>query len=101
MLRRLTNRTAEVRTVDSKHLEMVAFDAANPACRVRGLAVGRRHVGISKRGEARLAFGEPADVAERNPGKVGTSASPRNRGKKKACDRNGKSGRDESIEENP
>jgi len=58
-------------------------------------------MGIPKRRKTCLAFREFADATERNPGKVGHLRVLRNRGKKKAYDRHGKSGRDESIEENP
>jgi hypothetical protein len=33
------NRTAQVRAVNGKHLELVASDAPHPACGVGGLAV--------------------------------------------------------------
>src|SRR5260370_135590 len=97
-LRKPTHGAAQVRAIDGKNLELLSFDAPHPARCVHGLAVGRRHVGISKRGEARLTLWELADVAERHPGKVGTCAPLRNRGKKKSNDRYRKSRRAKSIE---
>ena len=66
-LRKPADRAAEVRAVDGKNLELLAFDAAHPARCVHGLAVGRHHVGISKCGQARLAFGEFADADREAP----------------------------------
>ena len=49
---------AQVRAIDGKHLELIAFDAAHPARDVDRLAVGRRHVRIPEGGQPRLAFRE-------------------------------------------
>src|SRR5215469_2631613 len=92
---------AQVRAVHGKNLELLAFDTADPAGGVHGLAVGRHHVGISKRGQARLTLWELADATKRHPGQVGPRESSRDRRREKAYDRYGKSGRDQSVEENP
>src|SRR5262249_36548175 len=74
---------------------------ADPTGRIRGLAVGRRHVRIAERGETSFAFGKFTNAAERHPRQVSVPASTRDRGKQKPHDRHGESSSDEYVEENP
>src|SRR5215469_15529066 len=78
---------AQVRTVDGKNLKLIAVNAAHPARRVHGLAVGRHHIGIPESSQARLAFRKFADLTERYPGKVGVSAAARDGRKQEAHNR--------------
>src|SRR4030095_16085320 len=100
-LRKPPDWAAEVRAINRKNLELLSFDAPHPTRGLHSLAVGRRDVGISKHGEARLTFRELADVAERNPGKVGTCASPRNRREQEAHNRYREGSCHHAVEEHP
>src|SRR5258708_6169715 len=91
---------AQMRTVNGKNLNLFALDAADPTGGIHGLAVGRRHIGISKSGQTSLSLRKFVDPTERHPRQVSACASPRNRGQKKPYDRYGKSRRNESIEKN-
>src|SRR5262249_58353503 len=54
-LREPAHRTAQMRTVDCKNLELISFNPPHPACRVHRLAIGRHYVGIPERSQAALA----------------------------------------------
>src|SRR5216683_4858363 len=99
-LRKPSDWAAQMRTVNGKNLELIALNPPHPAGRVHRLAIGRHHVRIPEGGQPRLAFWKFADMTERDPRQVSTGASPRNRRQKKPYDRQGKSRRNKSIEEN-
>src|SRR5438132_8677512 len=66
-LREPTDGAPEVRAVDREDLELLACEMTHPARDRRGLAVPRVHHGVPIGGEARLAFRELAESAEREP----------------------------------
>src|SRR5262249_13552122 len=91
---------AQMGTIHGKNLELFAFDPANPASSVDGLAIGWCHVWISKSGQARLAFGKLIDPTERHPREVSTGAPASHRGKKKSHDRHGQRGGHKPVKKN-
>src|SRR5262249_36524222 len=87
--------------VYSKNLELFAFDAADPASGVYGLAVGRHHVGIPERSQASLAFREFTDATERHPRKVTVAVAAGYRREQEPHDRQGKGGCQQAGEKHP
>src|SRR5262249_46838793 len=88
-LRKPADRTAQMRAVDGKDLELFSCDTPYPAGRVRCLAIGRHDVRILKRGQARLAFREFTDISQWHPGEISVRATASNRGEKKSYNRYG------------
>src|SRR5260370_24218024 len=59
-----SNRPTEVRAVNRKNLELLAFDGPHLACRGRLLAIVGGHLGIPEGTQTRLAFWEFAHRPE-------------------------------------
>jgi hypothetical protein len=74
-LRKPANWTAQMRAVDREDLELIAFDMPHPARSVRGLAIGRANVWMSKGRQACLALRKLAGGAKRHPGAKASAAS--------------------------
>src|ERR1700723_484921 len=100
-LREPTHGTAQMRAVDCKNLKLITLDAANPAGRVHGPAIGWHHVGIPESSEARLAFGKFAGAAKRHPGKISVVAAACNRREQESHDRHCDCDRHQAVEEYP
>src|ERR1700730_7941762 len=66
-LRKPAHGTAEVRAIDREDLELAPIDIAQPAWKLRGVAVGTIGDRVPKRRKARLAGGKLIERAKRNP----------------------------------
>jgi hypothetical protein len=93
-----SDRAAQVCAVDGENLELIACDAAHPACGIHGLSVGGHHERIAERREASLALWKLVYVPEWNPGQEAVRASASDRRQQEPSDWHGQHGRYESIE---
>src|ERR1700722_2975439 len=88
-----------MRTVDGKHLKLIAGDAAYPARCVYSLSIGRHDQGIAKSRHPGFSLRKVADVSQAHPREIAILTTPSDRGKKKTRNRESQNDRSDSVEQ--
>src|SRR5580658_10731209 len=88
-----------MRTVDRKHLKLIAGDAAHPARCVYSFSIGWHDQGIAKSGHPRFSLRKVVDVSQAHPRKIAILTTTGDRGKKKTRNRKSQYDRSGSVEQ--
>src|SRR5882672_11502878 len=99
-LRKPSNRTSEVRAIDSEDLKILPIQVSNPAGDIRGITIPGIDHGIAVCGQASLAGGKLIHLAQGKPRFITELSGMTHRGQYVTHDGHGQNHADNSIEQN-